>query len=435
MGTGVLLPIFVMSIELLQQVRLLDPVSQTDRSTDILIQDGQVQAIAETLANYPAEAIVQDGRGLVLAPGLIDLYSTSGEPGHEDRETLKSLATGAIAGGFTRLTVLPTTQPPVDNPSAVAWLQHQWQALPNPKPILHNWGALTQATKGDQMTELGELATSGIAGFADGKPMPNLLLVRRVLEYARSLGKPIALWPIDPELMGNGVMREGAQSILFGLPGIPAYAETAALAALLECIAEISTPVHLMRISTARSVALIQSAKEQGVPITASVSWMHLVLNSEAVASYDPNLRLDPPLGNPTDQAALIQGLQTGVLDAIAIDHTPHTYEEKTVAFAEAPAGAIGLELALPILWQTLVEQSGWQPLHLLTCLSTRPAQCLQQPPAAIAPGQPAEMILFDPQKSWTATPATLHSQANNTPWLDKPITGKVLRVWCSAAC
>ena len=207
-------------------------------------------------------------------------------------------------------------------------------------------------------------------------------------------------------------------------------AETAALSALLECIEAISTPVHLMRLSTARGVALIQAAKARGLPITASTTWMHLLLNSEAIGSYDPNLHLAPPLGNPADQNALIEGVKNGTIDAIAVDHTPYTYEEKTVAFAEAPPGAIGLELALPLLWQSLVATGKWTALDLWRSLSSRPALCLQQKMTAIAPGQPAELTLFDPQQVWTVEPRSLKSLSANTPWLQQEITGRVVRTW-----
>lgn len=414
--------------ELLQQVRVLDPVSNTDRTADVLIQDGVIQAIADCITDYPAETAIQDGRGLVLGPGLVDLYSHSGEPGFEERETLSSLAEAGTAGGFTRLAILPNTVPAIDTPASVTWLHNQPVSAPTK---LHCWAALTRDAQGQQMTELAELAATKIVGFADGKPLQNLLLVRRLLEYLKPLNLPIALWPCAVDLMGSGVMREGQESIRFGLSGIPAIAETSALAALLECVEATGTPVHLMRISTARGVEMIRAAKSRGLPVTASTTWMHLLLNSTHIGSYDPSVRLNPPLGNPPDQAALIQGVHDHVVDAIAIDHTPYTYEEKTVAFSEAPAGAIGLELALPLLWQTLVETGTWPALTLWRALSTHPAICLQQTPPAIAAQQTAEMILFNPSKSWIAERRSLKSLSANTPWLGQEITGQVLKAWC----
>lgn len=414
--------------ELLQHVRVLDPASDTDRTADVLIQHGVIQAIADALTDYPAEATVQDCRGLVLGPGLVDLYSHSGEPGFEERETLGSLAAAAAAGGFTRLTILPDTVPAIDTLATVTWLHNQQISAPCK---IHCWAALTQDAQGQQMTELGELAAAAIVGFADGKPLQNLLLVRRLLEYLKPLSKPIALWPCTSDLVGSGVMREGQESIRFGLSGIPAIAETSALAALLECVEATGTPIHLMRISTARGVEMVRAAKSRGLPITASTAWMHLLLNSRDISSYDPNLRLNPPLGNPEDQAALIQGIREKVVDAIAIDHTPYTYEEKTVAFSEAPAGAIGLEFALPLLWHAFVETGTWSALTLWRALSTHPASCLQQPSPTIALQQTAELVLFDPNKPWVVEPRSLKSLSANTPWLGQEITGRVLNTWC----
>lgn len=424
-----------MNSKLLQQVRVLDPVSGSDQSADVLIADGVIQAVEPQLAEIPAETTVQDCQGLILAPGLVDLYSHSGEPGFEERETWSSLMKAAVAGGFTRLAILPDTSPPVDNPSGLARLYQKQQQLLGQKeissPHFYYWGALTQGVEGQQMAEVAELAAAGVTGFADGRPISNLMLLRRLLEYLQPLGKPVALLPRNKELAGNGVAREGVQSIRLGLPGNPAIAESAALSAILEVVAAIGTPVHLMRISTRRSVELIEEAKAKGLPVTASTTWMHLLLNTEDLDSYDPNLHLEPPLGNPGDQAALLQGVRQGIIDAIAIDHTPYTYEEKTVAFAEAPPGAIGLELALSLLWQTLVEKGDWSALELWRCLSTNPAICLQQHPSAIAPKQPAELVLFNPHQPWKVERNTLNSLCTNTPWLGHELTGRVVQTWC----
>lgn len=436
-----------MSRELLQNVRVLDPISETDRIADILITEGQIAAIAEKITEFPADTEVRDCQGLILGPGLTDIYSHSGEPGFEERETLESLMQAAAAGGFTRVAILPDTSPPVDNLAGLALLQQYIRNLPIGLPSLYFWGALTAGVKGQQMAELGELASPAIVGFADGLPLSNPALVRRLLEYIQPLGKSVALWPCDRTLAGNGAAREGAVSVRLGLPGIPASAETAALAAILELVASAGTPVHIMRVSCARSVELIRDAKVRGLPVTASVTWMHLLLNVGAVSGnakdseggknaltasfpYDPNLRLEPPLGNLSDQLALIQAVKDGVIDAIAIDHNPHTYEEKTVAFADSPPGAIGLELALPLLWHGLVETGKFSALELWRVLSTGPAVCLGQTPATVAPGVSAELILFDPQMSWTVDRHSLKSRSANTPWLGQQLAGKVVQTW-----
>ncbi|MBI4783763.1 MAG: dihydroorotase [Oscillatoriophycideae cyanobacterium NC_groundwater_1537_Pr4_S-0.65um_50_18] len=419
-----------MTSELFQRIRILDPVVESDRTTDVWVVDGAIAAVADAIpqSDLPADTHLQDGSGLILGTGLIDLYSHSGEPGFESRETLASLMAAASAGGFTRVAVLPDTDPAVDNPSSVAWIQSRSK---HPTSTLYSWGALTLGAQGEQMAELAELAAARVVGFADGLPLQNGSLLRRILEYGQHLGKPIALWCCDRGITGNGVVRDGVAALQLGVAGSPAIAETAPLATVLEFVAELEVPVHLMRVSTARSVALIRLAKAQGLPVTASTTWMHLLLDILDVQSYDPSLRLDPPLGNPSDRQALIQGIQDGTIDAIAIDHSPYTYEEKTVAFAEAPPGAIGLELALPLLWQTFVAPGKWEALTLWRSLSSNPARCLGQIPARIAPDHPAELTLFDPQIDWQVSPQTLHSLASNTPWLGQTLKGKVLRTFC----
>ena len=417
-----------MTSTLLSQARVLNPVYDTDQISDVLIIDSMIIAVEDLIGDRPVGTEVIDCTGLVLGPGLVDLYSHSGEPGFEERETLDSLLKAAIAGGFTRLTLLPDTYPALDHPAQLAWMRAQIR--PGSLVQVAYWGALTLGTKGQHMSELAELADAGVVGFADGKPLANPALVRRSLEYAQPFHKPLAFWCCDPDLTSGGVVREGIAALRLGLPNSPAIAETAALAALLECVVDIQLPIHIMRVSTARSVELIQAAKARGLPITASTTWMHLLLNVNDIHSYHPRLRVDPPLGNPSDQSALIQGFKDGVLDAIAIDHTPHTYEEKTVAFAESPPGAIGLELALPLLWQAFVTSEDWTALALWRSLSTHPALCLQQNPGAIAPGLPAELTLFNPQQVWQVTPSTLQSQSSNTSWLGQEIVGKVVRTW-----
>ncbi|MBE9033666.1 dihydroorotase [aff. Roholtiella sp. LEGE 12411] len=426
--------------ELLQQVRVIDPVSGTDQIADVLIADGEIQAIATHISDIIPDTQIRDCRGLVLGPGLVDLYSHSGEPGFEERETLLSLLQAAAAGGFTRVSILPDTSPSIDNPALVAQLQkkrvEEWEKhSPHPSlsrsPHLYIWGAVTLDVAGKQMTELAELGNAGVVGFSDGLPWENLALVRRVLEYLQPLSKPVAFWPSDRQLTANGVIREGSQALRLGLPPIPASAETTAIAALLELVSATSTPVHIMRVSTTRSVELIASAKAAGLPITASTTWMHLLLDTKAVKSYHTSLHLDPPLGNPGDVAGLRAGVRAGIVDAIAIDHTPYTYEEKVQAFAEAPPGAIGLELALPLLWQYLVETGEFTALELWQALSTRPAKCLGQKVSAITSNQLAELTLFNPQETWKVERKNLYTLSNNTPWLGQQLQGRVVQTWC----
>ncbi len=419
-------------MELLQQVRIIDPTQQVDQVTDVLIIEGKIEAIAEKITDYPTETSVINQSGLVLGTGLVDIYSHSGEPGNESRETLLNLAQAAAAGGFTQTAILPDTVPLIDNLEVLTAIRQKSNDLNfsswNSRPQLHFWGASYNAVN-QKMTELGELKL-GIIGFASRHNLGNLNILRQILEYVQPWQKTIAIALEQNELVGDGVVRDGEVAIRYGMSGNPAFSEAAILAAVLEIVAEIPTPVHIMRVSTQRGVELIADAKTRGVPVTASTTWMHLLCNSGAVGSYDPNFRLEPPLGNKSDQVALINGVKQGIIDAIAIDHQAYTYEEKTVAFALAPPGVIGLELALPLLWQRFVATGEWSPIELWQALSSRPRQCLQQPLRAIAPGESADLVLFAPQQTWTANQANLKSSATNTPWYNQEIIGKVIKTW-----
>jgi dihydroorotase len=407
--------------QLFQQVIVLDTISQTERVADVLVLDGIIEEVSPT-TQLPTDLTIIPAQHLILAPGLVDLYSHSGTPGHEERETIESLLLAAKAGGFVHLNILPDTLPALDRASSIISLDREYRQIaaqiPN-CPQLGYWGALTEGVEGKKMTELVELATANITGWADGRSISNLALTRRLLEYLQPFQLPIVLFACDRSLRGDGIARKGIAALKYGLPVDPVSSETAALAATIEIIADIGTPVHLMRISTRRGVELIAAAKQRGVPITASTTWLHLIANTSHLATYDPNFKLDPPLGTADDQIALIEGIKTGVLDAIAIDHHAYTYEEKTVAFGEAPPGAIGLELALPLLWQQLVVSGKLSAIELWAALSTNPARCLDR-------ATPDRSILFDSHQVWTVTSDRLNSLGRNTAWLGREVIGKV---------
>jgi dihydroorotase len=415
--------ITVINRQLFQQTRILDPVSQIDRVSDILLEQGIIREISDHIIPDNEETEIIDGTGLIIAPALVDLYSKSGEPGYEERETLKSLTEASQAGGFSRVGILPNTNPVIDNPSVVSWIKQKTAHSPTQFYI---WGALTQNLEGAIIAPLAELAEAGVIGFTDNRPHGNLQLVRKLLEYAQPFNLPVALVPMNVELGGNGVVRESHTSIRLGLVGNPEIAETIAIASILELVSLTKTPIHLMRISTARGVELIKQAKENNLPVTASVNWHHLLLNTEMIATYNPNLKFEPPLGTEIDRTALVEGIKDNIIDSIAVDHTPYTYEEKTVAFAQAPQGSIGLELILPLLWQNLVISGELSALELWRSLSVNPLKCLNQEPIKLQEGKPVELVLFSPQESWMVTPNQLKSLSYNTYWLDKQINGKL---------
>ena len=413
---------------LLQQIRIIDTESR-DFVADVLVVDGHIQAIEAQITNYPANTQTIQSNDLILGTGLVDLYSYSGEPGSEARETLYSLAASATAGGFTEVAVLPNTTPPIDNLEILTSLQQKVSQLRNTHHSLsqlHFWTAFATGKETKHLSELAELSNYTI-GFTGQLSFTDLPLFKQVLEYLQPLQKPIAVDVSQNQLTNNGFIREGTESIRYGLVGNPGYSETAAIAAIIEIVASIGTPVHIMRVSTARGVELIADAKRRGVPITASTTWMHLLFSTQDQKTYNPNLRLEPPLGNINDLKALQQGVKQGIIDAIAIDHHSYTYEEKIVPFALAPPGAIGLELALPILWQKLVTTNILSPIELWQALSLKPRLCLQQPPLQIDKTSISDLILFNTQKTWLANSQNINSLGANTPWWNREITGKVI--------
>jgi dihydroorotase len=421
-------------MQLLQQVRIIDPVQQVDRLADVLIIDGKIKLIEDQINNYPAETSIIQPSGLVLGTGLVDLYSHSGEPGNESRETLLQLSQAASSGGFTQIGILPDTIPAIDSAEVITAIKQKGDrfnlhsdrstSLFN-LPRLNFWGAAYNQTH-QKMNALAELQPE-IVGFISSHNLSNLHVLKQILEYIQPGQKTLAIALQQNELAGAGVVREGNASIRYGMLGNPGFSEAAIIAAVLEIVAEIPTPIHIMRVSTKRGVELIADAKARGVRVSASTTWMHLLWDSAAISSYSPNLRLEPPLGNELDRLALIDGVRQGIIDAIAIDHQAYTYEEKTVAFALAPPGAIGLELALPLLWQRFVESGEWSAIELWQALSSRPRQCIQQHPIAIVPEQAIALVLFDPEKKWIANQDNLKSPAANTPWYNQEITGKVI--------
>ena len=415
-------------MELLQQVRLIDPTNQIDRLSDVLIADGQIQKIAPSITEYPEQTKIISGEGLIIGTGLVDLYSHTQEPGHEARESLSNLCQAATAGGFVRVGILPDTMPRINNIEILNALEQKSNLLYSPSPLSF-WSGASVDNSPRQMNELA-LVKSKAIGFYDRFNLSNLNLLRQLLEYIQPWQKPLAIALDRNELAGDGVVREGEASIRYGMSGSPSFSEAAIIAAVLEIVAEIPTPVHIMRVSTKRGVELIADAKQRNIPVTASTTWMHLLWNSDAVASYDPNLRLEPPLGEQKDRETLIIGIKQGIIDAIAIDHQAYTYEEKTVPFAQAPPGVIGLEIAFPLLWHQLVETQKLSASELWQALSINPLLCLQQKPFEISTQQNSNFILFDTQKTWIANRVNLESPAANTPYYNREITGKVIKTF-----
>ncbi|PZV16976.1 MAG: dihydroorotase [Pseudanabaena sp.] len=404
---------------LFKQVRILDADSSSkiaETFADVFVDRDRQIHINFDQSKISQETNIDERSGVVLGVGLVDLYSTSSEPGHESRETIAELVQASKNGGFAQIGVLPNTQPAIDDIAALEFWRNVQQKNGD---ILQPWGAISKGLEGKQLTDIAELAES-VIGFTDSKPIANLLLVRRAMEYIKPLSKPIALFPQNPDLAGSGVIREGKWSIQYGMNGYPSTAETTALAALIELVRLTKAPTHFMRLSTTQSVELISQAKNDGLPVTASTTWLHLCHCDRDLETYDPNLRLMPPLGSESDRLALIAGIKSGAIDSIAIDHTPLAYEEKVVPFEVAPTGAIGLEFALPVLWQNLVITGLLTTCELWQALSVNPAKLLGF-------SQPKLSTLFDPNLEWLVKDNAIASQSRNSNYIGRSLIGKVL--------
>ncbi|WP_287128626.1 dihydroorotase [Candidatus Cyanaurora vandensis] len=393
--------------------RVVDPTRGWDGPEEVWVQAGQRVG--------PHETTVTDGTGWVSGPGLVDLYAHSGEPGHERRETLASLAAAAQAGGYQRLTLLPDTRPALDQVNILRALHNTW-ASPVQLGLL---AAMTLGQAGEQTVEAGELAP-WVVGFTDAQPVGNWRQLRNFLEYVQPLARPVFVYAREGQLT-QGVAREGATALALGLAGVPEVAETSGLQTLLALVRLTGTPVHVMRLATAGGVYLIRQAKQEGLPVTASVTVSHLIHTEDELWSLDPHLRFDPPLGSNLDRAALLAGLRDGTVDAIATDHTPWTYAEKTLPFTQTPAGSIMLELSLSLLWSRLVALGDLEALTLWTALSTGPRRIL-----GLTDDTPGAMgwVAFNPAEPWQVNHQNLHSLSPATPWWGEMLQGRVCRMW-----
>ncbi|MGH6630599.1 MAG: dihydroorotase, partial [Burkholderiales bacterium] len=322
--------------------RVIDPASGRDAVGDVYIADGK---IAEAFSK--ADKTI-DAKGLVVAPGFIDLAVRLREPGHEYKATLESEMEAAAAGGVTSLACQPDTDPPLDEPGLVDMLRRRAKALSRAR--VYPIGALTVKLEGAMLTEMAQLAEAGCVAFSQANvPLVDNQVLWRALQYAATFGFPVWLRAEDAALAKGGVAHDGEVATRLGLPGIPPFAETIALAGMLELVRATGARVHLCRLSTAGAVEMMRGAKHEGLPVTCDVGIHHVHLSDMDLGYFDSNCRLEPPLRSQRDRDALARGLAEGVIDCLCSDHTPVDEDGKHLPFAEAEPGATGLELLLPL--------------------------------------------------------------------------------------
>jgi dihydroorotase len=404
--------------------RVVDPSQGHDGVADLLIVDGTIAALGQGIGT-PDGARIIDATGLVVAPGLVDVHVHLREPGQEERETIATGAASAVAGGFTAICAMPNTDPVIDNQSAVGFVKSRGEqvGLARVFPI----GCISLGQKGEQLAEFGEMVAAGaVAVSDDGHPVMSSQLMRTALEYAKTFGIPVADHCEDMPLAKGGAMHEGLVSARLGLKGIPSAAEEIHVAR--DCIlAELTGGhVHLCHMSTRGSVDLIRRAKEKGLPVTAEAAPHHFALTHERVGNYDTNAKMNPPLREDADRTAIREALADGTIDCIATDHAPHTYDAKEREFDDAPNGIIGLETALSIGIQQLVQPGLLSLATLIDRMSCAPARLWHLPGGSLRRGGVADLVVFDPAATWTVDPAKVRSKSRNSPWLNETLPGVV---------
>jgi dihydroorotase len=402
----------------IKNARIIDPASGRDGKGELYIADGK---IAEEFAKPDR---VLDAKGLVAAPGFIDIAARLREPGYEYKATLESEMAAALAGGVTSLACPPDTDPPLDEPGLVDMLRRRAKALT--KARVYPIGALTVKLEGERLTEMVQLAETGCVAFSQGNaPLGDTQVLWRALQYAATFGFPVWLRAEDAGLAKGGVAHDGEVATRLGLPGIPAFAETIALATILELVRATRARVHICRLSTAGAVEMMRAAKREGLPVTCDVGIHHLHLCDNDLGYFDSNCRLAPPLRSQRDRDALARGLEDGAIDCACSDHTPVDEDGKHLPFAEAEPGATGLELLLPLTLKW--GEARKLPLaKTLAKITSDAARVLGVGSGRLAAGAPADVVLFDPAATMRVSAVTLKSQGKNTPFLGYELAGRV---------
>jgi dihydroorotase len=403
--------------------RVIDPASGRDSIGDVFIDGERIAALDGAAQGAKADKVI-DATGLIVSPGLVDLCARLREPGFEYKATLESEMHAAVAGGVTSLACPPDTDPPLDEPGLVDMLRRRAKALTQAR--LYPIGALTVKLAGERLTEMAELSESGCLAFTQANvPLDDTQVLWRALQYAGTFGFPVWLRAEDLSLARDGVAHDGEVATRLGLQGIPAFAETIALAKLLHLVRATGTRLHVCRISTAGAVAMIRAAKAEKLPVTCDVGIHHVHLSEMDLGYFDSHCHLVPPLRSLRDRDALRAGLADGTIDVICSDHTPVDEDAKQMPFAESEVGATGLELLLPLTLKWAVEAK--LPLaRALAKVTSDAARVLGVKSGRIEPGAPADLAIIDADAPFRVVPEALNSQGKNTPFIGYELAGRV---------
>jgi dihydroorotase len=399
--------------------RLIDPARKIDRTADIVIRAGKIRSIGKAEASDSPQF---DAAGLIVAPGFFDIHVHLREPGTEEAETIATGGMAAVAGGFAAVAAMPNTKPPNDDPSITAFILNE--ARRSSPALVFPIGAISRQQAGETLAEIGEMVEAGIVGISDdGKPVMDGRLFRRALEYAQLFDVPVIQHCEDLNLSRGGVMHEGVYSARLGLKGIPSAAEDTMVSRDLILAEATGGRYHVAHLSTRRAVDMVRRAKAAGMKISAEVTPHHFTLTDAAVAEYDTNAKMNPPLRSADDVAAIREGIADGTIDAIASDHAPHHVNLKMLEFDRAPFGITGLETAVGLAFTTLKLS----PDRMVELFSLNPQKIMRVTPWGLFDGSDAHLTILDPARKWTFDVNQSRSKSRNSPFHGWQFTGRAV--------
>ena len=417
-----------MSATIIRNGRVIDPANQRNEIADLYIADGKIVTSKSEIRTPKSEIEEIDARGLIVAPGLIDLHVHLREPGFSHKETIESGARAAAAGGFTTIVCMPNTAPVPDNPGTIAWIKDRASNM-SPVNVLPT-GTISKNLAGEELAPIGSLAQAGVVAITDdGHCIQNHELMRRAVEYARMVGVPVLDHCQDYNLVGNGVVHEGYWSTLLGLPGWPAAGEEAIVMRNILLAELCDHHIHCQHISTAGSVRLLREARDRGVKISGEVCPHHIALTDESIQNFDTNYKVNPPLRAQPDVDALLGGIADGTLSILCSDHAPHAHFEKEVEFDAAPFGIIGLETELGLFLDLLVHKQGTIDIaRLIEMYTVEPARLLKLDAGTLSIGARADVTLINPELEWTVSVDQFESASRNSPFNGWKLRGRAVR-------
>jgi dihydroorotase len=416
--------------------RLIDPTSGKDESYDLLIVDGRIEKVGKGLSADKSFQVV-DLKGKIVAPGFVDMHVHLREPGFEHKETIETGCASAAAGGFTAVCCMPNTNPAIDDESVARYVREKGKSVCGGVVDVFPIAAATKKREGVELSPMAELAEAGAVGFSDdGSPIASAEIMRRALEYSSMYGIPVIQHAEETSMTQGGCMNEGLASTRLGLLGIPPVAEELMIARDIILLRYIrGAKYHVAHISTAGALDHVRKAKADRLNVTSEVAPHHFSLTDDAVASFDTNTKMNPPLRTIDDVMALKEGLRDGTIDAIATDHAPHTIDEKEVEYTEAPFGVVGLETAVGLAVSELVEKKFLALYQLVEKLSTNPRKILSLPTISIVEGAPANLTLVDPSVEWTVDSQSFRSKSKNSPFHGRLLKGKGIGIINNGQC